>query len=991
MNHSNQGVTTQPAAAERLCPDTREPLLFGGSRWVRRSWRCVWACALIGAAFGVLSGVAVSPGWAQEADEEEVDVNLIEELVLTGEYDEAEEALEETELDLPLTLWKARLLRETGRLTEAIQLLEERGKTDPKSVELLALRGGLRAEVGKHADAAKDLRAALALDSQHIEARTRLGVLLIDMGRRPEGRANLRKIIEYYKGLSSAQARATTPETYVWMGRACVGLNRYQEAYKVMYESALDLDEECALAHLESGRIMLSKYNYPDARSHFKDAIAANPNFAEAHIGLAQATMVDYGFPGSRFQAARTSLDTADRIWADHPETLLLRGYLAFYDENWSLAATYYRKAIDANPRNQVARAQLAAVYYCMPDLEAFAKAEQEMARLHPAPAAFYTSLAERLVDRFFYKEGVEYARKAIALDPEYWPAYVIRGINALRIGEEEEGRNWAKRAFESDPFNVWAFNTLQLVKHMDKRFTVVKDEDFVFRVRQDDADFFLPYLEPLLRDARESMEKRYQVQVHRPITVEAFSRHQYFSARSIGLPGLAASGVCFGRMVTLTTPRALPGNWGSVAIHEFMHVVSLGKTGHRIPRWFTEGLSVMEEGRERPRWTRRYADEFVDAVHSGGILPMARIQGAFTKPEYPGQILLAYYQGGVICEYIEKRWNFAKLIEMLRAYRDGKNTEQVFRETLSMSLSDFDRDFLQHCRELAQGFGIYAGYSPAQVEPLRFHLEDNPEDGASWVKLGLAYMFTGKITDAELAIGRAKKLGHESGDLHALIGMVKMQQGKTSGAIEALQKAIDGGTNYRYRARVALGYLLNAEKERDRAAQLLQEAIDIHPDGVRGRFGQPNPYYVLADILYAQEKEEEAVAILERLVRVALDDLDVRKRLASYYRIREEWDKLVLALEDGPFIDPFDIEVHQLLAQGYVEAEAYGPALRELTILLAYDDPALEKIYPEIAWCHYKLGDNEKALDFAKRAVSMAPKNERALEVLEKLGGEEK
>ncbi|MGE3165627.1 MAG: tetratricopeptide repeat protein [Planctomycetota bacterium] len=949
-------------------------------------WPASWTLALVTCWLGMpCHRVVLARQSAPETGG--ADSALVEELVLEGDYEEAEELLAESALDERLSLWKARLFRETGRGREALEFLIARPEYGGGSPDVLAAVGGLRTEIGDNAAAEKDLRAALAARADHLEARVRLGLLLMGAGRGDEGKGHLKRIIDFYQGLTTEQARALSPESYVWMGRACEGLNRHRDAYKVMYESALDLDPGCAIAHVESGRILLAKYNYPDARSHFKDAIKCNDNLAEAHIGLAQSTIVDYGFPGNRFQAAIASLERADRIWRDHPETLLLRGWLAFYDEDWDAARGFYERAIAQNPSNLHAQAQLAAVYYCQPNLAAFEALVTRTEREHPAPARFFGSLAERLVDRFFYAQGVEYARKAIELDPDYWPAYVIRGINALRIGENEEGEYWSKRAFDADRFNVWANNTLVLVRHMQKTFTEKETDRFVFRMPQADAPFMLPYLEPLLDDTLARFEREYRVQVAKPVTVEAFSQHQYFSARSIGLPGLAASGVCFGKMVTLTTPRALPGNWGVVAVHEFMHVVSLGKTGHRVPRWFTEGLSVFEEGRHQQRWIRRYPEQFVEAVEHGLIVPMERIQGAFTKPQYPEQILLAYYQGGVICEYVEERYGFEKILEMLSAYRDGKNTEQVFRDVLGVSLAEFDGSFLAYAREQAAALGLTPRYLTAQVEPLRLHLDDHPDDADSWIKLGLAYVFTGKLADAEISVSKAQQLGSKNPDLHSLVGFLKFAQGKTSGAIEALERAIAEGGRYRYRNRVALAALLDQEKKpRERTMGLLREAIEIHPDGIEPRFGQPNPYYFLARLLTEEDREADAIAVLEQLVRVARDDLEVRKRLGAYYTAREEWPLLVQALGDAPFIDPFDGEVHQMLAKGYVEVEAYESALRELEVLLAFEDPALEKIYPELAFCHLKLGNRDQAADFAKRALGLAPTSERAKSVLDAL-----
>ncbi len=46
--------------------------------------------------------------------------------------------------------------------------------------------------------------------------------------------------------------------------------------------------------------------------------------------------------------------------------------------------------------------------------------------------------------------------------------------------------------------------------------------------------------------------------------------------------------------------------NWGSTLWHEMSHVFILTATNFRVPRWFTEGLAVHEEGERSPEWGDR-------------------------------------------------------------------------------------------------------------------------------------------------------------------------------------------------------------------------------------------------------------------------------------------------------------------------------------------------------------------------------------------------
>jgi len=75
------------------------------------------------------------------------------------------------------------------------------------------------------------------------------------------------------------------------------------------------------------------------------------------------------------------------------------------------------------------------------------------------------------------------------------------------------------------------------------------------------------------------------------------YRRHADFSVRTVGLAGLGALGVSFGSTLAMDAPSARPPgdfNWGSTAWHELTHAFTLGASGHRVPRWLSEGLSVL-------------------------------------------------------------------------------------------------------------------------------------------------------------------------------------------------------------------------------------------------------------------------------------------------------------------------------------------------------------------------------------------------------------
>ena len=84
----------------------------------------------------------------------------------------------------------------------------------------------------------------------------------------------------------------------------------------------------------------------------------------------------------------------------------------------------------------------------------------------------------------------------------------------------------------------------------------------------------------PLAKEALATLSKRYKFTPTGPILIEMFPKHDDFAVRTIGLPGMiGALGACFGRVVTLDSPKARPPgdfNWGETLWHELAHVITL-------------------------------------------------------------------------------------------------------------------------------------------------------------------------------------------------------------------------------------------------------------------------------------------------------------------------------------------------------------------------------------------------------------------------------
>jgi tetratricopeptide (TPR) repeat protein len=307
-----------------------------------------------------------------------------------------------------------------------------------------------------------------------------------------------------------------------------------------------------------------------------------------------------------------------------------------------------------------------------------------------------YVILAEQAVMVRLYSQAVEFAREAIALDPRDWDAYSLLGVNLMRIGEEEEGEAALEAAYENDRYNIWTVNTLTLLDSFEN-FDRLETEHFQIKLHKEESAALAPYVTALLEEAYDTLSAKYRFAPEWPITFEMFPDHEDFAVRTLGLPGLGALGVSFGKVVVMDSPSARPPgefNWGGTLWHEFAHVITLQATDHKVPRWFSEGLSVFEERKARPGWGEDLQPDFLTAIREDRFLPISELNNGFVRPSFPGQVQVSYYQASLVCDFIEQEHGFDAILDMLELYKRGLSTEEVFEQGLGASLDAFDREF---------------------------------------------------------------------------------------------------------------------------------------------------------------------------------------------------------------------------------------------------------------------------------------------------------
>jgi len=583
---------------------------------------------------------------------------------------------------------------ETGRYTEAEATAKRFLQKSPDAGPVRHELAETYAITGRHTEAIAEFERAAADPAVKLESDLRRGELLDLIGQEDRARTIYESFVKFYTDSDPRTAHELT-----LVARALVHLQRYHDANE-MYRSAIEADSDYLEAQLGAAELFTEKYAYSDAALFLDDAFKINPNSARAYLDLAR---------NKRLESDAETTAALTRALAINPnlvEAISLKAAIALEANQLADASAEIEKALKINPRSLDAHSLKAALLY-LQDKDYEPEVAATLA-IGPKYGGVYNTLSHYATITRRTEQAAQFARRAIEIAPRLWDAHLSLGMALLRLGQMEPGREAVERAFKGDPFNAWAKNTLDLLDSM-RDFKETKRGPFIIKASAQESDVLSPYAANLLEEAAAKLTAKYRFTPKGPIIIEIFQNHEDFAVRTLGMPGLGALGVCFGFVVAQDSPSAREAgefNWGSTLWHEYTHVITLQMTDYRIPRWFSEGLSVYEERRARPGWGDDWNPLFVRAFTEKRWFKMADLDAGFQRPKTPQDVPIAYFQASQVCEFIADRYGFDAILRMLALYRDKAKTPDVLLQVLKLSESDFDREFM--------------AYVESKVEPLQ-------------------------------------------------------------------------------------------------------------------------------------------------------------------------------------------------------------------------------------------------------------------------------
>lgn len=747
----------------------------------------------------------------------------------------------------------------------------------------------------------QEARESLESIQSRTPLQTRLLMELYDRRGETEPSESLaRSLLREYRNGLHADARTAYNVAY-----AAWRLQRWEEANRIFIELSASGSAPLSL-YVDWGNLYLEKYNPAEAASIFQDGLEQEAGIYDRwgtehlYLGISRA-LSDQGAPG-----AGGAMEKALEADPEDPYLAARQAHMALQEEDWEEADSKIEEGLDRVSDFLPLLELQAAIAYFEDEPERFQERLGEVKEINPRPDDLYELLGDLCVMRRRLEDAINHYDQALKLAPDNWSALSSKGINLLRQGRETEGIAALERAYENDPYNIWTVNTLRLVDSFE-RFERSETPHFLIKLHRDEAPVLAPYVEPLLERSLTTIEERYGHEVDHRVVFEMYPDHEDFAVRTLGLPGLGALGATFGRIVAMDSPQARERgefHWASTLWHEVAHVVTLSLSQGRVPRWLTEGISMMEERTGGRGWGDPLSIAFVRAYEADKLLPLSDLNSGFIRPDSPEQISLSYFQAGWVCEVMGQEFGIEKMREMLIAYGEGLETDQVFEQVLGRSVEEVDEIFRAELKEqldpLLPKLSRPDNLS-ADTESLRAELESNPDNYfLNWVvgsRLAEKEEFESAIPYLERAIEIfPSEAGKESP--YVPLARAYRELGREEEELELLERWWIQAPRTSERGR-RLAQLLRAEGRLDEAIQVLQEVMYSDPLSPEVHADLGENYFASRDF---------AGAVREFRVLLALDPVDradVHFRLArALHRLGENEaarQQVLLALEIAP------------------------------------------------------------------------------------------
>jgi tetratricopeptide (TPR) repeat protein len=290
----------------------------------------------------------------------------------------------------------------------------------------------------------------------------------------------------------------------------------------------------------------------------------------------------------------------------------------------------------------------------------------------------------------------------------------------------------------------------------------------------------------------------------------------------------------------------------------------------------------------------------------------------------------------------------------------------------------------------------------------------------------GRSALDKGDLDQAAAKFRHAISLRPDSSDAQRYLGMLLDKQGDSEGAVAAYKKAVELNPGD-LSARQGLESLASVSTELDHSPQVAEiegqireahykEVEPLLADYVKQRPNSSWGWYALGYSLFAQQKIAPSIQALSKSLQLDVRNAEAHKILGRDLMLIGRFDAAQVEFEQGIRYDPQSAEIHYNLGKLFSIQDNWQPARKEFEEALRINPEYIEDLdalglaqealgdnqsavasyqkaialnqarngkfasaHVNLSALYYRTGETDKAMEFARKAIELDPKSDRA------------
>jgi tetratricopeptide (TPR) repeat protein len=231
---------------------------------------------------------------------------------------------------------------------------------------------------------------------------------------------------------------------------------------------------------------------------------------------------------------------------------------------------------------------------------------------------------------------------------------------------------------------------------------------------------------------------------------------------------------------------------------------------------------------------------------------------------------------------------------------------------------------------------------------------------------MGLIYMEQGKLDQAILQFNFVLATAPKDDRVRYYLGAAYVEQGTFDQAISEFKK-IPPESNLFVDSRRSIALVLSKQNRNAEAIRILEESIQAKPnDG--------DLYLILSAFFEKENQSEKALSALKRGLDQNKDNIEIHFQLGALYDKLGDVDKMIAEMKEILRLNPDYADALNYLGYSYADRGIHLEEALELVQKAMTLKPRMGYITDSLGWVYYKLGDYERALTELKKADELTP-----------------